>query len=110
MELKINGKNCELNFGVRFVRELDKVAGVSSKGISLGMALTRTLPALETYDPVALSNVIYAGAYANSPRPTLDDADKFVETDEELEKHFDEILKEVHNSTATKLVAKNLKA
>ena len=78
MELKINGKNCELNFGVRFVRELDKVAGVSSKGISLGMALTRTLPALETYDPVALSNVIYAGAYANSPRPTLDDTDKFV--------------------------------
>ena len=54
--------------------------------------------------------MIYAGAYANSPRPTLDDTDKFVETDEELEKHFDEILKEVHNSTATKLVAKNLKA
>lgn len=110
MILKINDKECVLHFGVRFVRELDKIAGVSSKGISLGMSLTRTLPALQTYDPVAFSNVVYAAAYGNKPRPKMEDIESFIDNDEDIEKHFDEILEEVQNSTATKLVAKNMKS
>ena len=37
-------------------------------GASLGMGLTRTLPALETGDPVALANVLYAASYDTNPR------------------------------------------
>lgn len=110
MIVKINNKDCKLHFGVRFVRELDKVAGITKNGISLGMGLTRTLPALQTYDPVALTNVIFAAAYDNKPRPSLLDVEKFIDNDLNIEKHVDLILKEIQNSTATKLVAKNLKA
>jgi hypothetical protein len=113
MKIKINNTEYELNFGIRFVRELDKVASVSNNGISLGMALMRTLPALQTCDPVALCNVIYAAAYGNNPRPSMKDVERFIDKEvsfEELEKYFDDILKEINESTATKLVAKNLKA
>lgn len=113
MKIKIKGTEYELNFGIRFVRELDKVASVSNNGISLGMALMRTLPALRTYDPVALCNVIYAAAYDNKPRPTMEDVEAFIDKEvslEDLEKHFDNILKQIDESTATKLVSKNLKA
>lgn len=113
MKIKIKGTEYELNFGIRFVRELDKVASVSNNGISLGMALMRTLPALRTYDPVALCNVIYAAAYDNKPRPTMEDVEAFIDKEaslEDLEKYFDNILKQIDESTATKLVSKNLKA
>ena len=113
MKIKIKGTEYELNFGIRFVRELDKVASVSNNGVSLGMALMRTLPALQTYDPVALYNVIYASAYDNKPRPSMEDVETFIDKEvsfEDLEKYFDDILKEINESTATKLVAKNLKA
>lgn len=113
MKIKIKNIEYTLNFGIRFVRELDKVASVSNNGISLGMALMRTLPALQTYDPVALCNVIYAAAYDNKPRPTVKDIEDFIDNEvsfENLEKYFDEILKQINESTATKLVAKNLKA
>lgn len=113
MKIKIKGTEYELNFGIRFVRELDKVASVSNNGISLGMALMRTLPALRTYDPVALCNAIYAAAYDNKPRPTMKDVEAFIDKEasfEDLEKYFDNILKQIDESTATKLVSKNLKA
>ena len=73
----------------------------------------RTLPALQTYDPVALSDVIYAASYGNKPRPSMKDVETFIDKEvsfEDLEKYFDDILKEINESTATKLVAKNLKA
>lgn len=113
MKIKINNTEYELNFGIRFVRELDKIASVSNNGISLGMALMRTLPALQTYDPVALCNVIYAASYGNKPRPSMKAVETFIDKEvsfEDLEKYFDDILKEINESTATKLVAKNLKA
>ena len=51
MEIKLNDKTVQLNFGVRFVRELDKVAGMSVNGQSFGFGLTKSLPALQAYDP-----------------------------------------------------------
>ena len=38
MKIKINNTEYELNFGIRFVRELDKIEKMTNKGISLGMA------------------------------------------------------------------------
>ena len=72
MILKINEKDVELKFGVRFVRELDKVGGVDTGSFNMGMALTKAIPALQAYDPVALSNVIYL-CFLWKYAPTSDD-------------------------------------
>jgi hypothetical protein len=109
MQLKIDNKDIELNFGVRFVRELDKVAGMKVNGQSFGFGLTKSLPALQAYDPAVLSDVIYCAAWGNKPRPTQKAIDDFIDTDADLEKVFDEVQKEISESNAVKAAAKNMK-
>ena len=109
MEIKINGKNVELNFGVAFVRELDKVAGMQVNGQSFGFGLTKSLPALQAYDPAVLADVLYCAAWDNKPRPTQKAIDEFIDTDSDLEKVFDEVNKAISESNAVKVAAKNMK-
>ena len=109
MEIKINGKNVELNFGVAFVRELDKVAGMKVNGQSFGFGLTKSLPALQAYDPAVLADVLYCAAWDNKPRLTQKAIDEFIDTDSDLEKVFDEVNKAIAESNAVKVAAKNMK-
>ena len=109
MEIKIDDKNVELNFGVAFVRELDKVAGMKVNGQSFGFGLTKSLPALQAYDPAVLSDVLYCAAWANKSRPTQKAIDEFIDTDSDLEKVFDEVNKAIAESNAVKVAAKNMK-
>lgn len=109
MEIKINGKNVELNFGVAFVRELDKVAGMKVNGQSFGFGLTKSLPALQAYDPAVLADVLYCAAWDNKPRPTQKAIDEFIDTNSDLEKVFAEVNKAIAESNAVKVAAKNMK-
>lgn len=109
MEIKVDDKNVELNFGVAFVRELDKVAGMKVNGQSFGFGLTKSLPALQAYDPAVLADVLYCAAWANKPRPTQKAIDEFIDTDSDLEKVFDEVNKAIAESNAVKVAAKNMK-
>lgn len=109
MQLKINDKNVNLNFGVRFVRELDKVAGMTVNGQSFGFGLTKSLPALQAYDPAVLSDVLYCAAWDNKVRPTQKAIDEFIDNDADLEKVFDEVHAAIAKSNAVKVAAKNMK-
>jgi hypothetical protein len=112
MELKINGKTVELQFGVRFVRELDKHAGLQANGVSFGLGLTKTLPALDSYDPAALADVIYSAGYAAKPMLTQQDVDDYIDSlkPAEMEKVFDTLLPELKSSNAVGLAVKKMKA
>lgn len=110
MQLKINSKNYELNFGVKFVRELDKNAGVSASGVSFGMGLTKALPALQAYDPAVLSDVIYAATAASKKRPSSNEVDDFIDSDIDLEPVFAQVSQEMLAANAVKLAVKNMKA
>lgn len=116
MEIKINGKDCELNFGVRFVRELDQhmpiqlnVQGAGQQ--SFGMGLAKALPALQTYDSAMLSDVIYYATWACKPRPTHQAIDEMIDDPKtDIEKLFDDVTKAMKDANAVKVAAKNLKA
>lgn len=116
MTITINGKEVELNFGVRFVRELDKhmpirmnVRGVGEQ--SFGMALARVVPALQTFDSAMLADVIYYAAWSNKPRPTQEDIDSFIDDPStDIEKLFDDVISTMKESNAVKTATKNLKA
>ena len=113
MKITINGKEQELNFGVRFVRELDKVAGMEAGGMSLGMGLTKSLPALNAYDPAVLSDVIYSATFRNSPRVGRNDVDDYLDgltSVKEFEKLFDDVSKEVKKANVLKVALKNMQA
>lgn len=112
MQVKINNKELELKFGVKFVRELDKVAGLDVNGASFGMGLTKSIPALNTADPAVLADVIYSAASTNKAfRPSQDDVDNFIDDyDGDLEKLFDDVTKEMSAANAIKVALKNAQA
>lgn len=112
MQVKINNKEVELKFGVKFVRELDKVAGLDVNGASFGMGLTKSIPALNTADPAVLADVIYSAASTNKAfRPSQDDVDTFIDDyDGDLEKLFDDVTKEMSAANAIKVALKNAQA
>jgi len=41
MEIAIDDKKYELNFGIGFVHELDKIAGMKSNGVPIGYTGSR---------------------------------------------------------------------
>ncbi|WP_273750497.1 tail assembly chaperone [Leuconostoc mesenteroides] len=112
MQVKINNKEVELKFGVKFVRELDKVAGLDVNGASFGMGLTKSVPALNTADPAVLADVIYSASSTNKAfRPSQDDVDNFIDDyDGDLEKLFDDVTKEMSAANAIKVALKNAQA
>lgn len=112
MQVKINNKEVKLKFGVKFVRELDKVAGLDVNGASFGMGLTKSVPALNTADPAVLADVIYSAASTNKAfRPSQDDVDNFIDDyDGDLEKLFDDVTKEMSAANAIKVALKNAQA
>lgn len=116
MKIKINDKEFELNFGVKFVRTLDEAMPIkmSVRGAgeqSFGMALTKVVPALKVYDTAILSDVIYCATWANSPRPSRDDIDAYIDNPEtDIEKLFKDVIDTMKKSNSVKLATKNLKA
>lgn len=112
MQVKINNKEVELKFGVKFVRNLDVVAGLDVNGASFGMGLTKSIPALNTADPAVLADVIYSAASTNKAfRPSQDDVDNFIDDyDGDLEKLFDDVTKEMSAANAIKVALKNAQA
>ncbi|MDY3702780.1 MAG: tail assembly chaperone [Limosilactobacillus coleohominis] len=110
MELTINDKKYTANFGVRFVRELDKSAGLNVQGASFGMGLSKALVGLKSYDPATLSDVLYFGMLSTGSHPTQVQLDKWLDNDADVEKLFDEVIKELNESNSVKVAAKNLKA
>lgn len=112
MQVKINNKEVKLKFGVKFVRELDKVAGLDVNAASFGMGLTKSVPALNTADPAVLADVIYSAASTNKAfRPSQDDVDNFIDDyDGDLEKLFDDVIKEMSAANAIKVALKNAQA
>lgn len=115
MIIKINNEEHELNFGVRFVRDLDKRAGVlMGAGVrqqNFGMALTKALPGLQTYDAAVLADVIYSALHADKKRPSIDEIYDYIDDPKtDIEKAFKDVQSEIKKSNAVKLAAKNLKA
>lgn len=110
MELTINDKQYTATFGVRFVRELDKSAGLSVNGASFGMGLSKALFGLKSYDPATLSDVLYFGMLSSGSHPSQKQVDDYLDSDADIEKLFDEVIKELNESNSVRVAVKNLKA
>lgn len=115
MQITIGKKEYSLNFGVRFVREIDKLVGVemSIQGTkqSLGFGLTKAVLGLKSYDSAMLSTIVYAAAWDNKKRPSQTEVDNFLDNpNTDIEKIFDDVTAEMMKANAVKVATKNLKA
>lgn len=110
MVLKINGKDVRVCFGVKFVRELDKKYYAESKtGIKFGIGLETTIPLLLTNDVLTLSEYLYLGTCVEESRPTQDDIDSYIDSADDIEKLFEEVIEGLKQHNATKMKLNEIK-
>lgn len=110
MQLTINGKEYELNFGVRFVREMDKNLGAVMHGINFGMGVAKALAGLNAYDAAVLADTIYSATVASKKRPSANEVDDFIDSNSDLDSLFKQVKDEMNSANAVKAIAKNMKA
>jgi len=102
MVLTINSKEYELNFGIGFLRETDKKYFVEKAGIKFGASMDLKIPYLLAGDTVTLSDVLYAATHALKSRPAQKDIDTYIDSAEDIEALFEEVVDELKKSNATK--------
>lgn len=108
MQIKINGKDYELNFGIRWVLLMNQKHNITQNGLSQGMGINQAVASLKQYDPVGLSEILLNATWINKDRPTSADIDHYLDTDADIKKLCDCILKEIETANATKAQAKNV--
>ncbi len=108
MQIKINGKDYELNFGIRWVLLMNQNHNITQNGLSQGMGINQAVASLSQYDPIGLSEILLNATWINKERPTSADIDHYLETDADIKKLCDSILKEIETANATKAQVKNV--
>lgn len=108
MQIKINGKDYELNFGIRWVLLMNQNHNITQNGLSQGMGINQAVASLSQYDPIGLSEILLNATWINKERPTSADIEHYLETDADVKKLCDSILKEIETANATKAQVKNV--
>lgn len=108
MQIKINGKDYELNFGIRWVLLMNQKHNIAQNGLSQGMGINQAVASLSQYDPIGLSEILLNATWINKERPTSADIEHYLETDADVKKLCDSILKEIETANATKAQVKNV--
>lgn len=108
MQIKINDKDYELNFGIRWVLLMNQKHNITQNGLSQGMGINQAVASLKQYDPVGLSEILLNATWINKERPTSADIDHYLDTDADIKKLCDSILKEIEVANATKAQVKNV--
>lgn len=108
MQIKINGKAYELNFGIRWVLLMNQEHNITQNGLSQGMGINQAVASLSQYDPIGLSEILLNATWINKECPTSADIDHYLETDADVKKLCDSILKEIETANATKAQVKNV--
>lgn len=108
MQVKINGKDYELSFGIRWVLLMNQKHNITQNGLSQGMGINQAVASLSQYDPIGLSEILLNATWINKERPTSADIDHYLDTDADIKKLCDSILKEIEVANATKAQVKNV--
>lgn len=109
MQIEINKKKYNCKFGVKFVRELDKKFGVEDGGVVFGLSLSTKIPELFGGNAATLSDFLYTATITESPRPSQDEIDEYIDNIDDIEAVFDDVLKELEESNAGKLAVREIK-
>ena len=91
-ELTINDKVYPFNFGVGFVREINKTVKIEMSGVTEDAGLTMALTHIYDGDVVDLVNVLDLANKGKSPRVTKQELEAYIEApDTDIDKLFDDV-------------------
>lgn len=111
MRFTILGKEYELKFGMKFIRQLDITNQVDYQGMEFGMGLHLAYMGLLQYNPVVLSDIIRAGV-SHEEKVKLKDIDAAIEDYAEehdgLDELFEDLKEELGKSKVVKTTIKHI--
>lgn len=111
MELTIDGQVYQFNFGMGFLREINKKVEVSIQGSSTkkNAGLQYAVAGVIDGDLEDLVNVLNAANKGQKPRVTQQKLDDYIDQeDTDVEALFDKVLDFLKKTNATKKVTKDL--
>ena len=109
MELTIENKTYNFRFGLGFVRYLDGKSSIEQNGVQFGIGLETLIPNLLTGNTVTLSDCLFTANRTENPRVTQEQLDNYIDNENtDIDGLFDDVLKELKKSNATKKKAKML--
>mgnify|MGYP002797765804 CR=1 FL=1 len=111
MELTIDGQVYQFNFGMGFLREINKKVEVSIQGSSTkkNAGLQYAVAGVIDGDLEDLVNVLNAANKGQKPRVTQQKLDDYIDQeDTDVEALFDKVLDFLKKNNATKKVSKDL--
>lgn len=112
MKLTINGKDCELKYGLSFIGEIDEMYKQKSNGMEIAVGLDMLALYMSTSNPVALRNAIQAGTSHMSGRPSQREINEYLEQvaeKDELDQLFEDVLNEMEVAPFLKKKFKDIK-
>lgn len=118
MNFKIDGKEYELAFGMKFIREMDRRYTIKKGGLEFGMGMNLGVSYLRQQNPTVLQNILESALSHEKNRPSAEKIEKELEKlaveNDGLEKVFKDFETELGNAPLTKSTmkqfAKNEKA
>lgn len=109
MELTIENKTYNFRFGIGFVRYLDGKSSIEQNGVQFGIGLETLIPNLLTGNTVTLSDCLFVANRTENSRVTQEQLDNYIDNENtNIDDLFDDVLKELKKSNATKKKAEML--
>lgn len=110
-EIIINGKEYPIKFGLRFIRELDKIYNIDQKGLRFGVGLTVIAQRLAMLDVTVIPTIIkLALSKEDSKNITMEMLDEWVENQDDLGALCENFIVKLETSKATKPQMDKMKA
>jgi hypothetical protein len=112
-ELEIKGTVYPLNFGMGFLREVNKKISIpvdGAPGVKQNVGLRHIIGRLMDCDMEALVEVLSAAGYKQEPRITADLLDKYIDDpDTDVDELFNKVMDFLEKSNATRKTLQEMK-
>lgn len=109
MELTINGQVFKFNFGMGFLREINKIAKVHSGDIDKNVGFRYAVAGIIDRDPETLVDVLYTANFGQNPRVTKPLLDSYIDNENtDIEELFDTVMDFFEKTNATKSLTKKV--
>lgn len=102
MILRINEKDYELNFGLKFCREISKNRTQTTNGIDIRLGIENAVSSLYTGDVLILPELIKAGTITLNNRPSDKEIEEFLDNSDNLDELCEDFLLQLTEQSATK--------
>lgn len=110
MEITINDVSYQLHFGIKFIKAMDERHNRTQDGETFGIGVQWAAAHLMDHNGLALEDVIASALVTSPTKPSIDDIDKWIEDQEDIDKVCDDFLSELKTASPSVTRAKVLKA